>query len=92
MKRKLLITNDVGLSLDKVNSVIDIIRAEDGFEYENLDSIDETLVEVLEHLQQALDNLDSEEDEYLETEISNHLEANIWINDWGEVRWKLKIS
>ena len=30
-------------------------------------------------------------DEYLETEISNHLEANIWINDWGEVRWKLKI-
>mgnify|MGYP003497356286 CR=1 FL=1 len=80
MKRKLLITNDVGLSLDKVNSVIDIIRAEDGFEYENLDSMDETLVEVLEHLQQALDNLDSEEDEYLETEISNHLEANTWID------------
>ena len=64
MKRKFLITNDVGLSLDKVNSVIDIIRAEDGFEYENLDSMDETLVEVLEHLQQALDNLDSEEDEW----------------------------
>ena len=63
MKRKLLIANDVGLSLDKVNSVIDIIRAEDGFEYENLDSIDDTLIEVLEHLQQALDNLDSEEDE-----------------------------
>ena len=63
MKRKLLITNDVGLSLDKVNSVIDIIRAEDGFEYENLDSIDDTLIEVREHLQQALDNLDSEEDE-----------------------------
>ena len=81
MKRKLLITNDVGLSLDKVNSVIDIIRAEDGFEYENLNFIDDTLIEVLEHLQQALDNLDSEEDEYLETEISNHLEANIWIDD-----------
>ena len=62
MKRKFLITNDVGLSLDKVNSVIDIIRAEDGFEYENLDSMDETLVEVLEHLQQALDNLVFEED------------------------------
>ena len=62
MKRKLLITNDVGLSLDKVESVIDIIRAEDGFEYESLDSIDETLVEVLEHLQQALDNLVFEED------------------------------
>ena len=62
MKRKFLITNDVGLSLDKVNSVIDIIRAEDGFEYENLNFIDDTLIEVLEHLQQALDNLDSEED------------------------------
>lgn len=63
LKRKFLITNDVGLSLDKVNSVIDIIRAEDGFEYENLNFIDDTLIEVLEHLQQALDNLDSEEDE-----------------------------
>ena len=63
MKQKFLITNDVGLSLDKVNSVIDIIRAEDGFEYENLNFIDDTLIEVLEHLQQALDNLDSEEDE-----------------------------
>ena len=63
MKRKLLITNDVGLSFDKVNSVIDIIRAEDGFEYENLNFIDDTLIEVLDHLQQALDNLDSEEDE-----------------------------
>lgn len=62
MKRKFLITNDVGLSLDKVNSVIDIIRAEDGFEYENLDYMDETLVEVLEHLQQALNNLEFEED------------------------------
>ena len=64
MKRKFLITNDVGLSLDKVDSVIDIIRAEDGFEYENLNFIDDTLIEVLEHLQQALDNLDSEEDEW----------------------------
>ena len=63
LERKFLITNDVGLSLDKVNSVIDIIRAEDGFEYENLNFIDDTLIEVLEHLQQALDNLDSEEDE-----------------------------
>ena len=63
MKQKFLITNYVGLSLDKVNSVIDTIRAEDGFEYENLNFIDDTLIEVLEHLQQALDNLDSEEDE-----------------------------
>ena len=62
LKRKLLITNDVGLSLHKVNSVIDIIRAEDGFEYENLASMGETLFEVLGHLQQALDNLVFEED------------------------------
>ena len=61
MKQKFLITNDVGLSLDKVSSVIDTIRAEDGFEYENLNFIDDTLIEVLQHLQQALDNLDSEE-------------------------------
>ena len=61
MKRKFLITNDVGLSLDKVNSVIDTIRAEDGFEYENLNFIDDTLIEVLEHLQQALNNLEFEE-------------------------------
>ena len=63
MKQKFLITNDVGLAFDKVNSVIDIIRAEDGFEYENLNFIDDALIEVLEHLQQALDNLDSEEGE-----------------------------
>ena len=61
MKRKFLITHDVGLSLDKVESVIDIIRAEDGFEYENLNFIDDTLIEVLEHLQQALNNLEFEE-------------------------------
>ena len=61
LKHKFLIANDVGLSKDKVNSVIDIIRAEDGFEYENLDFIDDTLIEVLGHLQQALDNLESEE-------------------------------
>lgn len=70
MKRKFLITNDVGLSLDKVNSVIDIIRAEDGFEYENLDYMDETLVEVLEHLQQALNNLEFEEDWWKHTILS----------------------
>lgn len=57
MKRKFLITNDVGLSLDKVNTVLDYIRTEDGFEYENLNTIDDLLIEVLSHLQQALDNL-----------------------------------
>lgn len=62
MKRKFLITNDVGLSLDKVNTVLDYIRTEDGFEYENLNTIDDLLIEVLSHLQQALDNLAFEED------------------------------
>ena len=64
MKRKFLITNDVGLSLDKVNTVLDYIRTEDGFEYENLNTIDDLLIEVLSHLQQALDNLVFEEEFY----------------------------
>lgn len=61
MKRKFLIANDVGVALDKVNTVLDYIRTEDGFEYENLNTIDDLLIEVLSHLQQALDNLGDEE-------------------------------
>lgn len=61
MKRKFLITNDVGVALDKVNIVLDYIRTEDGFEYENLNTIDDLLIEVLSHLQQALDNLGEED-------------------------------
>ena len=61
MKRKFLITNDVGLSLDKVNTVLDYIRTEDGFEYENLNTIDDLLIEVLSHLQQAMNNLGEED-------------------------------
>lgn len=52
-----LIVNDVGLSIDKVNYVLNLIRSDDGFEYENLDDIDETLIEVLSHLSQAMENL-----------------------------------
>lgn len=59
MKNKFLITNDIGLSLDKVNEVISLIRVEE-FDYGDLDPIDEYLVEVLAHLQQALNNLDNE--------------------------------
>ena len=61
MKRKFLITNDVELSLDKVNTVLDYIRTENGFEYENLNTIDDLLIEVLSHLQQAMNNLGDEE-------------------------------
>ena len=61
MKRKFLITNDVGVALDKVNIVLDYIRTEEGFEYENLNTIDDLLIEVLSHLQQAMDNLGEED-------------------------------
>lgn len=61
MKRKFLITNDVGLAQDKVNSVVSMLRTEDGFDYNRLDEIDETLIEVLGYLEQALENLGDEE-------------------------------
>ena len=61
MKHKFLITNDIGIALDKVNSVISVFRSEN-FTTEYLYELDEVLIETLSHLQQALDNLDSEED------------------------------
>lgn len=61
MKHKFLITNDIGIALDKVNSVISVFRGEN-FTTEYLYELDEVLIETLSHLQQALDNLDSEED------------------------------
>lgn len=60
MKHKFLITNDVGLSLDKINALISDIRSEDCCDLD-LHHIDDTLIEVLSHLQQALDNLGEEE-------------------------------
>ena len=50
----------LGVALDKVNSVISVFRSEN-FTTEYLYELDEVLVETLSHLQQALDNLDSEE-------------------------------
>jgi hypothetical protein len=61
MKHKFLITNDVGLSLDKVNEVISLMRSKGEVDHEMLLVIDEVLIEVLAHLQQALDNLGEEE-------------------------------
>ena len=61
MKNKFLITNDVGLSLDKVNEVISLMRSKGEVDHEMLLEIDEVLIEVLAHLQQALDNLGEEE-------------------------------
>lgn len=60
MKNKFLISNDVEVALDKVNSVISAFRSEN-FTTEHLYELDEVLIETLSHLQQALDNLDSEE-------------------------------
>lgn len=55
---KFLIENDVGLALDKVNSVINMIRSEEGFDTSNLEHMDDTLIETLAHLAQALENLE----------------------------------
>ena len=60
MKRKFLITSDVGVALDKVNSVISAFRSEN-FDTKYLYELDEVLVETLAHLQQALDNLGEED-------------------------------
>lgn len=60
MKHKFLIINDVGLSLDKINALISDIRSEYSCDL-GLHRIDDTLIEVLSHLQQALDNLGEEE-------------------------------
>lgn len=59
MKSKFLITNDIGVALDKVNCVLSAFRSED-FSTEYLYELDEVLVETLAHLQQALVNLHEE--------------------------------
>lgn len=60
MKRKFLITNDVGLAKDKVNYVVSIFRSEE-FDPQYLYELDEVLIEALGHLEQALGNLGDEE-------------------------------
>lgn len=60
MKRKFLITNDVGLAKDKVNYVVSVFRSEE-FDPQYLYELDEVLIETLGHLQQALENLGEEE-------------------------------
>lgn len=61
MKRKFLITNDVGVALDKINALVSDIRNEDCDDLD-LHHIDDTLIEVLAHLQQAIDNLGDEDE------------------------------
>ena len=55
MKNKFLITNDVGLSFDKVQYLYDEMKSCGGELY-GLDHV-EVFEEVLSHLQQAMDNL-----------------------------------
>ena len=54
MKRKFLITNDVGLALDKLGFILEEAQSED---VNILYDYYEELLYIADHLQQALDNL-----------------------------------
>ena len=59
MKRKFLITNDVGLALDKLGFILEEAQSEDT---NMLCDYHAELLYIADHLQQALDNLVYEED------------------------------
>jgi len=60
MKHKFLITNDVGLSLDKIKYLVNCLDNEyDETQY--LSDFEEEIREIQQHLQQALDNLGEED-------------------------------
>jgi hypothetical protein len=59
MKRKFLITNDVGLALDKLGFILEEAQSEDP---NMLCDYHAELLDIADHLQQALDNLVFEED------------------------------
>ena len=59
MKRKYLITNDVGLAKDKVGWLVTQLRSEDWLD--SLESFEEEMLDALGHLEQALENLGDEE-------------------------------
>ena len=59
MKRKFLITNDVGLAKDKVEWLVTQLRSEDWLD--SLESFEEEMLDALGHLEQALENLGDEE-------------------------------
>ncbi len=54
MKRKFLITNDVGLALDKLGFILEEAQSEDPI---MLYDYYAELLDIADHLQQALDNL-----------------------------------
>ena len=59
MKRKFLITNDVGLAKDKVEWLVTQVRIEDWLD--SLESFEGEMLDALGHLEQALENLGDEE-------------------------------
>lgn len=59
MKRKFLITNDVGLALDKLGFILEEAQSEDP---NMLCDYHAELLHIADHLQQALGNLVFEED------------------------------
>lgn len=61
MKRKFLITNDVGLAKDKIKSVLNVTQDEPYLSLGELDELSEMLIEVLSHLEQCLENLGEED-------------------------------
>lgn len=60
MKRKFLITNDVGLAKDKISTLLDDLKNEDCSCYLDDGLIEDIMIEVLGHLEQALENLGDE--------------------------------
>ena len=60
MKHKFLIENDVGMSLQKIDQLINDLQEIESFE-DTLDNTEYVLRDVLCHLQQALDNLGEED-------------------------------
>ena len=59
MKRKFLITNDVGLAKDKVEWLVTQLQSEDWLD--SLESFEEEMLDALGHIEQALENLGDEE-------------------------------
>lgn len=58
MKRKFLITNDIGLALDKLGYVLEEAQSEDA---NMLCDYHAELLDIADHLQQAMENLGDEE-------------------------------
>ena len=61
MKRKFLITNDVGLAKDKISALLNDLKNEDCSCYLDDGLIEDIMTEVLGHLEQCLENLGEEE-------------------------------